>query len=130
MVIDPVSNFITKLKNASLAGKKFIEVPNSKFIESVANLLKQENFIKEIVKKGKKVAKTLEIELIYEDGKPRITDVDRVSKFSRRVYKGSKDIKPVRNGMGILVLTTPRGIVTDKRAKKENIGGEALFKIW
>lgn len=130
MVVDPVSNFITKLKNASLAGKTTVEVPHSKFIEAIANLLKQENFIKDIVKKGKKVVKSLEVELIYEEGRPRITDVDRISKFSRRVYKGAKDIKPVRNGLGVLVLSTPKGIVTDKTAKKEKIGGEALFKIW
>ncbi len=130
MVIDQVSNFITKLKNASLAGKATISVPSSKFIESVASLLKQENFIKDYSKKGKTVVKTLEVELIYENGKPRITDVDRVSKFSKRVYKGAKEIKPVRNGFGILVLTTPKGLLTDKMAKKEKVGGEALFKIW
>ncbi|HYC34455.1 MAG TPA: 30S ribosomal protein S8, partial [Candidatus Paceibacterota bacterium] len=81
-------------------------------------------------KKGKKVVKTLEVELMYEEGKPRITDVERVSKFSRRVYQGAKDLKPVRNGYGIMVLTTPKGILSDKTARKEKVGGEALFKIW
>lgn len=107
-----------------------MEVPQSKFIESIASLLKQEGFIKDFTKKGKSTIKSLEVELLYEDGSPRITDVVRVSKFSKRVYKGSKDIKPVRNGFGILVLTTPRGILSDKLAKKEKVGGEALFKIW
>jgi len=130
MVVDPVSNFLAKLKNASLAGKASISVPSSKFIESIAALLKQENFIKDFSKKGKKVVKTLEVELMYEEGKPRITDVERVSKFSRRVYQGAKDLKPVRNGYGIMVLTTPKGILSDKTARKEKVGGEALFKIW
>lgn len=130
MVVDPVSNFITKLKNASLAKKQLVSVPHSKFIESIADLLKKEGFIKDLAKKGKSVVKTLDVEILYVDGKPRITDVRRVSKFSKRVYQGSKDIKPVRNGLGLLVLTTPKGIMTDKTAKKDKVGGEALFKIW
>lgn len=131
MVVDPISNLINKLKNASLAGLSTISVPQSKFVESVVTLLKSEGFIKDFSKKGKKTIKTLEIELAYdEDNKPRITDVARVSKFSKRVYIGSKEVKPVRNGFGIQVISSPKGIITDKTAKKENLGGELLFKIW
>ncbi len=130
MVVDPISNFIIKLKNASLAGKALVSVPHSKMIESIATILKDEGFITSFTKKGKKVVKTLEVEVKYEEGKPAITDVARISKFSKRVYKGAKEIKPVRNGFGALILTTPKGILTDKAARKQNVGGEALFKIW
>lgn len=131
MVVDPISNLINKLKNASLAGLSTISVPQSKFVESVVALLKSEGFIKDFSKKGKKTIKTLEIELAYDEDKtPRITDVARVSKFSKRVYVGSKEVKPVRNGFGIQVISSPKGIITDKTAKKENLGGELLFKIW
>ena len=131
MVVDPISNLINKLKNASLAGNATICVPHSKLIESIVVLLKTEGFVKDFAKKGKKVVKTLDIELAYEeDGAPKITDVARVSKFSKRVYAGAKEIKPVRNGFGIQVITSPKGIISDKAARKENIGGEVLFKIW
>ena len=72
----------------------------------------------------------LEVELIYADKKPRITEVERVSKQSRRVYFGIKDIHSVKNGSGLLVLSTPKGILSGKEARKEQVGGEALFKIW
>lgn len=130
MVNDKISNLIIKLKNAGNAGKSSVSVPHSKFTEAVLELLKKENFIKDFAKKGKKIIKTLEVELLYVDSEPRITDVERVSKLSRRVYKGVKKITPVRNGFGILVMTTPKGILSDKSAKKEGVGGEALFKIW
>ncbi len=130
MVVDPISNFIIKLKNASLAGKTSVSVPHSKMIESIASILKDEGFIASFTTKGKKVIKTLDVEVKYEEGKPAITDVARISKFSKRVYKGAKEIKPVRNGFGALILTTPKGILTDKAARKQNVGGEALFKIW
>lgn len=130
MVNDKVSNLIIKLKNASNAGKAVVSVPQSKFVEAILELLKKENFIKDFTKKGKKVIKTIDVELLYTDGEPRISDVERISKLSRRIYKGVKRITPVRNGFGIMVLTTPKGILSDKVAKKEGVGGEALFKIW
>lgn len=130
MVNDKVSNLIIKLKNASNAHKESVSFPYSKFIESILELLKKENFIKDFTKKGKKIIKTVDIDLLYVDGEPRIRDVQRVSKLSRRIYKGVKKVTPVRNGFGMMVLTTPKGILSDKYAKKEGVGGEALFKIW
>lgn len=128
---DSISNMIIKLKNASLQGKETVSFPYSKMSLAIAELLEKEGWVKAVAKKGKKVLKTIEVELAYgEDKSPRVTGVERVSKLSKRVYKGSKEIRLVRNGYGTLVLTTPNGIVTDKQAKAQKVGGEALFKIW
>lgn len=130
MVSDSVSNLIISLKNASKAGKASITAPYSKLSESILEVLKKEGYISDLEKKGKKIDKQIDVVLKYVDGKPAILDVKRISKFSRRIYKGVKDIRPVRTGYGMLVLTTPKGILSDREAKKASVGGEALFEIW
>ena len=80
---------------------------------------------------GKKVTKFIEAEIVYEaDGTPKVRGVERVSKFSKRVYQKAKELRPVKYGTGLMILTTPKGIMTNRAAKKENVGGEVLFKIW
>ena len=118
------------MKNASLAGKANTSFPYSKMKNAIAECLKKEGYIAGLSKKTKKGMPVLEVDLIYIDGKPKISEVDRISKQSRRVYMGVKDIRPVRNGFGVLVLSTPKGIISGKEARKEQVGGEALFKIW
>ena len=97
---------------------------------AVAETLVKEGFLKSISKKGKKVVKLLELELAYDGKTPKIHDVMRISKLSRRIYQKAKSIRSVRQGYGRLILSTPKGILSDREAKKANIGGEALFKIW
>lgn len=129
--MDAISNMIIKIKNANLRGLESTTFPYSKLSFAIAELLQKEGYIKEVTKKGKKVAKTIEVGLVYDDAKQsRVSDVQRVSKSSKRIYAGSKEIKSVKNGFGTLVLTTPKGIMTDKQAKAEKVGGEVLFKIW
>ena len=119
------------MKNGSLAKKETVSIPYSKLKEAILGCLKKEGYILDFSKKVKKEGgNVLEVRLIYIDGKPKITEVDRVSKQSRRVYFGMKDIHSVRNGSGLLVLSTPKGIMSGKEARKEQVGGEALFKIW
>jgi len=132
MVGDKISNLIIGLKNASTAGKATVTVPFSKISFSILELLKKEGYVSEVTLKEEKksVKKDIEVEVKYENGEPAIHEVKRVSKFSKRVYKASKDIRPVKSGYGLLILTTPKGIVTDKFAKENNVGGEALFEIW
>lgn len=131
MVIDPVSDLIIQLKNAGAVGKKVISVPYSKFKFTVSSKLKESGYIKSVTKRGKKARKCIEIELLYgDDGAARIKGVSRVSKPSRRVYEKATSIKPVKYGKGALILSTPKGILTDREARTLNIGGEALFKIW
>ena len=118
------------MKNGSLAGKESVSFPYSKMKNAIMECLKKEGYISEISKKTKKGQPILEVRLIYLDKKPRITEVERISKQSRRVYFRMKDIHSVRNGSGLLVLSTPKGILSGKEARKEQVGGEALFKIW
>lgn len=128
--MDSISNMIIMMKNASKVGKSAVSFPYSKVKNAILECLKKEGYISSFSKKTKKGHPTLEVELIYVDKKPKINEVERISKLSRRVYFGMKEIYPVRNGAGILVLSTPKGILSGKEAKKEQVGGEALFKIW
>lgn len=118
------------LKNAGRAGLPTVSLPYSKLKNAIAECLKKEGYILDFSKKTKKGFPVLEIELVYKDSNPKISNVERISKLSRRVYFGAKDIKPVRNGFGLVVLSTPKGILSGKEARKEMVGGEALFKIW
>lgn len=128
--MDSISNMIIMMKNASLAGKESVSFPYSKLKDAIGQCLKKEGYISEISKKAKKGMPVLEVGLIYADKKPKITEVERISRQSRRIYFGLKDIHTVRNGSGLLVLSTPKGILSGKQARKEQVGGEALFKIW
>lgn len=128
--MDPIADMLINIKNASTAGKPLALVPYSKLKLSIANLLVKEGYLKSIAKRGKKAKKFIELEITYVDKKPKIQGVSRISKPSRRIYFGTGDVKPVKNGYGLLVLSTPKGILGGKDARKEHVGGEALFKIW
>ncbi|MEK7182365.1 MAG: 30S ribosomal protein S8 [Patescibacteria group bacterium] len=130
MVNDPISDFIIKIKNATLVGKEEVSIPYSNLKYAIAMTLSKAGFVGEIAKKGKKITKAIDVQLLYKNKKSKISDVQRISKLSRRIYLGVNDIKPVKQGKGSLILSTPKGILTDKEAKKERVGGEALFKIW
>lgn len=118
------------MKNASLVGKINVSIPYSKLKNEIALCLQKEGYVSEISKKVKKGFPVLEVSLVYVDKMPKITEVERVSKQSRRVYFALKDIHQVRSGSGLLVLSTPKGILSGKEARKEHVGGEVLFKIW
>ncbi|MFA5791737.1 MAG: 30S ribosomal protein S8 [Candidatus Paceibacterota bacterium] len=128
--MDSISNMIIIMKNGSLAGLSSVSFPYSKMKNAIGECLKKAGYVSEISKKVKKGQAVLEVGLIYVDKKPKITEVERISKQSRRVYFGMKDIHSVRNGTGLLVLSTPKGILSGKEARREQVGGEALFKIW
>ena len=118
------------MKNGNLAGKESVSLPYSKMKHAIAECLKKEGYVNNISKKVKKNQPVLEVELVYTEKKPKIAEVERISKQSRRVYFGMKDIHRVRNGAGLLVLSTPKGILSGKEARREQVGGEALFRIW
>jgi len=128
--MDSISNMLIVMKNGSLAGKESVSFPYSKIKNAIAECLKKEGYVSSVSKKVKKDQPVLEIGLSYTDEKPKITEVERISKQSRRVYFGMRDIHRVRNGSGLLVLSTPKGILSGKDARKEQVGGEALFRIW
>ena len=129
MVGDKISNLIIALKNGSMAGKETINVSDTSLYESILKTLENKKFIDSY----ESDKKTNEIKIVIkydENGKSAITDVKRVSKLSQRIYKGYKDLFPVKNGYGVSVISTPQGIVTDDQARKQKIGGEVLFEIW
>ncbi len=131
MVNDPVGDLIVRLMNASAIKKASVSVPFSNLKMAIAEKLKDAGYVKAVEKKGKKVRKTLDITLMYDEkGNPTMQGVKRVSKPGRRMYRSVHEILPVRYGHGALVLSTPKGIKTDKEARKEKVGGEALFEIW
>ncbi|HET8581424.1 MAG TPA: 30S ribosomal protein S8 [Candidatus Paceibacterota bacterium] len=130
MVTDPIADLIIQLKNAGAVGKPTVSLPFSKFKFAVAEKLKEAGYVAAAERKGRKVKKTLEITLRYAEGAHAITDVKRISKPGRRVYKPVSEIHAVRYGKGSLILSTPRGVMTDAEARKEKVGGEALFEIW
>ncbi len=131
MVNDPVGDFINRLKNAGAVKAANVSVPHSAFKFAIAEKLKEAGFVKSVEKKGKKVRKTLDVVLKYdEDGKSVINGVKRISKPGRRMYKNAREVNSVRYGHGVLMLSTPKGVITDKEARKAQVGGEALFEIW
>lgn len=128
---DPISNLIIQLKNGSAVKKDSVTVSLSNFVADVAEALARKGYVKPGVKKGKKVQKQLEIGLIYNpNGTARITDVARISKPSKRIYKGYAEIFGIKQGHGSTFYSTSKGILSDDEARKEKVGGEVLFNIW
>ncbi len=131
MVTDKISNLINSLKIANFNKEESLVIPHTKLIETILNALLRENFIQSFDTKEKDAKKTIKVVLKYdEDGEPVIRGVKRVSKQSKRIYKGTKDIKRVRYGFDRSILTTPLGILSNKEAREKKVGGEVLFEIW
>ena len=130
-VSDPIADMLTRVRNGVKARFNSVDVPGSKLKTEIAKILKDEGFIKnyKFLKDGKQGI--LRIYLKYgPDQSVVVYGLKRISKPSRRVYLKSNEIKPVYNGMGISILSTSRGIMTDKKARKENVGGEILCNVW
>lgn len=128
---DSISDMIIRIQNASVSKKESVVFPYSKLRLAILDVLLKEGFIKSFSKKGKKVVKYIEAVLSYdEDGNPRVSGVKRISKTSKRIYQKSKELKSVKSGYGIAIVSTSKGIMTDKGAKAENLGGEVLFTMW
>lgn len=128
---DSVSDMLIRIKNASAVKKDAVVVPYSKFKMAIANILEKEGYIKKAEHKGKKAKKFIEILLSYDESKnPKIFGVKRVSKSSVRIYKKSNALAPYAKKKGIVILTTPKGLLTAREAKNQKIGGEVLCHIW
>lgn len=130
MVNDPIADLIVRIKNASSAGNRTLEVPYSIMKHSIVSVLKTKGFVEDVQKKGKKEEKILEITLPTRARGARPFSAQRISRPSKRVYIKAADIKPVRNGRGLIVLSTPQGILSGEEARTNNVGGELLCKVW
>ena len=127
--MDQIANMLIAIKNGGLVNKATVTLPSSKMKVAILELLKNEGYIKTYKVEGD-VKPTVEVVLAYIKGTPRINGVARVSKQSKRVYTGVKDITSFKYGHGMTVFSTPKGILSDKQARKEMVGGEILFTIW
>lgn len=127
---DSIGDMINRIKNAASSKKVQVVFPLSKKVLAVAQALERVGYLDLISKKGKKTHKQIEANLIYVSGQSKFKGARRISNVSKRVYKKIKNVSPVKSGFGSLIMSTPKGILTDKEARKENVGGEALFQIW
>jgi small subunit ribosomal protein S8 len=128
---DPISDLITRIRNAQMRSKSKVSTPGSKMRQSVLEVLKSEGYIRGYANVEHPSGRSeLEIELKYFDGEPVIREIERVSKPGRRVYTSVKNLPRVNNGLGISVLSTPKGIMADHEAREANVGGEILFTVF
>ena len=128
---DPLSDMLTRIRNGQQAGKPVIEAPFSRLQESVCAVLKDEGFIREYrAEERENNKKVLVIELKYAEGRGVIREIARVSKPGRRVYTNVKTMPRFYNGLGILVVSTPQGVMADKKARAANVGGEILCQVF
>lgn len=124
---DPIADAITRIRNAQRASHSFAEISASKLNKNILDLLQQEGYIEAY--KPIEESRTIKIALKYYKGSPVISKITRVSKPSRRVYVKAKNIKLVRNGLGVAIISTPKGLLTDKAARELNLGGELLLTV-
>ena len=128
---DPVSDFLTRVRNAIKARQQKVDVPHSKLKVEIARILKEEGYIANYKATEEEGHKMLRVYLKYSsDNSSPISDLKRVSRPGCRVYVGSKDVPRVLGGLGINIITTPRGVMTGAAARKENVGGEVLCQVW
>jgi small subunit ribosomal protein S8 len=130
-VNDPIGDMIARIKNAAMRKRSKVSTPASKMRGRVLDVLQSEGYIRGyalVDEPGKHPE--FEIELKYFDGEPVIAEISRVSKPGRRVYSSIKDLKPIKNGLGISILSTPKGVMSDASARDQNVGGEVLCRVY
>lgn len=131
MMTDPIADMLTRIRNAVRVEKEILDVPYSKLKEGVVDVLKREGYIWNYEVVDGEPSKTIRIQLKYSmSGERVIQSIRRISKPGRRVYSASKELRPVLNGYGITILSTNKGVVSDREARAQNIGGEVLCEIW
>lgn len=128
---DPLADLLTRIRNAHQAKHDRVDVPASKLKTEVCRLLKEEGFVRNVRVVPGEPASTLRVFLRYDEmGQPAISHLERVSRPGRRVYRGAAELKPVRNGLGVAVISTSRGVLSDRQARDAGVGGEVLCEIW
>jgi small subunit ribosomal protein S8 len=131
MVNDPIGDMIARIRNAAMRKRSKVLTPASRMRERVLDVLQSEGYIRGFsVVQMPGAFPQFEVELKYFDGEPVIAEISRVSKPGRRVYSSIADLKPVKNGLGISILSTPKGVMSDTAARDANVGGEVLLKVY
>jgi small subunit ribosomal protein S8 len=143
-MVDPITDMLNRIRNGQAVSKKTVIVPFSELKFQIAKILEREGFVGGVRKWKRKQKKIIELELKYEEslaepdqvqnsrpaGKAAISELRRISKPGKRIYSGVKNISQFKKGRGVVVVSTPKGVMTDKEARKQGVGGEVLFEIW
>lgn len=134
MTSDPIADMLTRIRNALMIGKPTCEIPSSKIKVEIARILKEEGYIEDYSVGDEKPFSLITITLKYHgtrrERKPVISEIQRISKPGRRVYRGRTDLPRVMSGIGIAIVTTPKGVMTAQQARREHVGGEVLCYVW
>jgi len=127
---DPISDMLTRIRNAQAVLHKTVVIPFSKFKFSLAEILEKEGLIGEISTQGRKTNKVIKIELKYNNNKPVISSIKRVSKQGQRIYIKKDELKPIRQGYGFVIISTSQGLMTNNEANKKGLGGELICEVY
>ena len=127
---DPIGDMLARIKNSQLRNHKKVEMPSSNFKSKIAEVLKNEGFILDYKVSSEEKKPTLVIELKYSSGNPVISSIQRVSKPGRRIFSSAESLPKINNGLGIAIVSTPKGVMTDIDARKNKIGGEIICKVF
>ena len=126
---DPIADLLTRIRNAQMVNKASVSIPSSKVKVAIVQVLKDEGYIDGFEVKTEDGKSVLEVALKYYAGRPVIERIERVSRPGLRVYKGSKTLPQVMNGLGVAIVTTPQGVMTDRKARAAGVGGEVLYYV-
>ena len=127
---DPIGDMIARVKNAQARNHKKVNLPSSNFKSNIADILKNEGFIKDFKVLNEQNKNILSLELKYHSGNPVISNFERVSKPGRRIFSSADSLPKINNGLGIAILSTPKGLMTDMDARKQRVGGEIICKVF
>ncbi len=127
---DPIGDMIARVKNAQARNHRKVELPSSNFKSKIADILKNEGFIKDFKVSSNEKKNILSLELKYHSGNPVISNFERVSKPGRRIFSSADSLPKINNGLGIAILSTPKGVMTDIDARKQRVGGEIICKVF
>ena len=127
---DPIGDMIARVKNAQSRSHKKVELPSSNFKIKIAEILKNEGFVKDFKVNSEKNKNLLSLELKYHSGNPVINTFERVSKPGRRIFSSANGLPKINNGLGIAIVSTPKGVMTDLDARKQRVGGEIICKVF
>lgn len=128
--MDQIANMLTSLKNASMARRALVRVPYSRLKQDIADVMRRAGFVGPISTDMEGPQKVLEISMLYENGEPALKDLKRVSKPSRRWYVRKEEVPHVLSGLGVAIISTSKGVLTDQEARKQGLGGEVICKVW
>lgn len=129
-MVDPISDMLTRIRNAQAVSNETVLVPFSNLKLNLAKILEKEGLISKVNVQGRKISKIIEIKLGYKDGAPVISNIKRISKPGQRIYIKKDEIKQIRQGYGLSIISTSKGLMTNKEARKKGLGGEVICEIY